>query len=118
MKPYSKLFISSDGITGSFGDGKWRLLDGIKRYGSIQKAAQELGRGYRKAWGDIKRAEEALGQPLVKKNRGGISGGSTELTEFGIKLLENWKKYKAEVGAFMIKSYDRHLKKLLKEYCT
>jgi molybdate transport system regulatory protein len=118
MKPHNKLFISSGNITGSFGDGKWRLLNAVKKYGSIQKAATALGRSYRKAWGDIKRAEEAFGRPLVVKNRGGTSGGSTELTDFGLQLLKGWSKYRSEVEIFIEKSYKRHLQPFIENENT
>lgn len=118
MKPHNKLFISSDNITGSFGDGKWRLLNAIKKHGSIQKAATELGRSYRKAWGDIKRAEEAFGRRLVLKNRGGNSGGSTELTEFGLELLKGWSNYRREVKSSIEKSYKKHLQPFIENKNT
>lgn len=113
MKPNAKLFISSPDVAGLFGDGKWRLLHAIKQYGSIQKAAQELGRSYRKAWGDIKRAEEGTGRQLVTKVRGGTSGGSTQLTDFGLQLLREWELYRNEVQTSLEQSYNRHLKRLL-----
>ena len=113
MKPNAKLFISSPSVDGLFGEGKWRLLNAIKKHGSIQKAANELGRSYRKAWGDIKRAEEGLGRQLVKKLRGGTSGGSTQLTEFGRQLLKGWKQYRNEVQSYIKQSYNTHLKKII-----
>ncbi len=115
MKPNAKLFISSPKVDGLFGEGKWQLLDAIHRHGSIQEASRELGRSYRKAWGDIKRAEEGLGRQLVTKLRGGTSGGSTELTDFGRQLLKGWKKYRNEVHLCIKKSYNRHLKKIIEK---
>ncbi len=113
MRLKAKLFISSTKVDGLFGDGKWRLLQAIKRHGSIQKAADELGRSYRKAWGDIKRAEEGLGRRLVSKHRGGTSGGSTQLTDFGLQLLKGWKTFQSEVRGNMKKSYNKHLKMIV-----
>lgn len=97
MRPRVKLFLSSEKIEGIFGGGKWQLLDAIRRKGSIYKAAESLGRSYRKAWGDIKRAEEGLGQPLVTKVRGGKNGGGTLLTDFALSLLDVWDAYHTEV---------------------
>lgn len=107
MKPHVKLFISSGEIEGVFGGGKWRLLDAIRREGSIYKAAESLDRSYRKAWGDIKRAEEGLGQPLVKKVRGGKSGGGALLTDFAITLLAAWDAYHTEVERAAKRSFER-----------
>ena len=116
MRVHAKLFISSEKVDGLFGDGKWRLLKSVEKHGSIQKAADELGRSYRKAWGDIKRAEEGLGRQLVIKLRGGTNGGSTQLTDFGLQLLGAWKKYRSEVKSGMTKSYKKHLNNIVAPY--
>lgn len=36
-----------------FGEGRRRLLEAICRYGSINRAAKELGQPYRKAWSSL-----------------------------------------------------------------
>ena len=113
MKPLVKLYISSVKIQGIFGDGKYLLLKAIKDSGSIQEAAGKLKRSYRKAWGDIKVAEKGFGRALVVRTRGGKNGGSTILTDFGIQLLKEWKKYRAEIDSNMKKSFNKHLKKVL-----
>ncbi len=113
MRVHAKLFISSEKVDGLFGDGKWKLLKAVEKHGSIQKAADELGRSYRKAWGDIKRAEEGLGRQLVIKIRGGTSGGSTQLTDFGLQLLKAWKSYRAEVKSGLKKAYKKHVHRIV-----
>lgn len=104
------MYLFSDDEEGLFGDGRYRLLAAVREHGSIQQAARALGRGYRKAWGDIKRAEEGFGRKIVRKKRGGPAGGSTELTEFGCMLLEAWESYRAEVQLCMKYSFNRYLK--------
>jgi molybdate transport system regulatory protein len=113
MKARAKLFLSAKTMEGAFGEGKWRLLKAVQRYGSIQRAARSLGRSYRKAWGDIKRAEEGLGRSLVRKSRGGAEGGSTVLTEFGRALLGAWDAYRRSVEADIDKSYRKHLRRVV-----
>ena len=113
MEPLAKLYISSVRIKGIFGDGKYHLLKAIRDSGSIQEAARKLKRSYRKAWGDIKVAERGFRRALVVRTRGGRSGGSTVLTDFGLQLLREWKKYRAEIDLNMKKSFTKHLKKLL-----
>ena len=113
MIPRAKLFVSSAGCDGVFGDGKWRLLQAVKEHGSISAAAAALGRSYRKAWGDIKRAEEALGRPLVTKVRGGQDGGQSVLTDFCEKLLVAWGKYRNQAHASIKTAYARHLEDLI-----
>ncbi len=113
MEPRAKLYILSDEDEGFFGDGKWRLLMAVKEHGSIQEAARVLGRGYRKAWGDIKSTEEGFGRAIVKRKRGGATGGATELTEFGLRLLDAWDKYRTEVESSMGGAFGRHMKPII-----
>jgi molybdate transport system regulatory protein len=115
VRARAKLFLSAETMEGVFGEGKWRLLDAVQRYGSIQRAAKSLGRSYRKAWGDIKRAEEGLGRPLVARSRGGAKGGSTVLTQFGRDLVGAWGKYRRSVRAEMEQSYRQYLRPLVEE---
>ena len=104
----------SDGESGGvFGDGKWRLLRSIEEEGSIRKAARRLGRGYRKAWGDIKRTEEVMGRRIVTKSRGGADGGRTRLTDFGRELLEGWRRYREAVLDGVDDAFEKHLESLL-----
>lgn len=113
MRPRLKLFLSSEKIEGIFGGGKWQLLDAIRRNGSIYKAAESLGRSYRKAWGDIKRAEEGFARPLVTKVRGGKSGGGALLTDFALSLLDAWDAYHTEVERAAKQSFERQVAPVL-----
>ncbi len=113
VKPGLKLYLSDGKSDGMFGDGKWRLLKTIEEEGSIRKAAEKLGRGYRKAWGDIKRTEQAIGRKLVTKTRGGPAGGTTELTEYGKELLDGWQKYRAAVLEGMDGAFEKYISGLL-----
>lgn len=113
MEPHAKLYLQSVEDKGLFGDGKWRLLVAIREHGSIREAARVLGRGYRKAWGDIRSAEEAFGRAIVTKRRGGAAGGATELTEFGRRLLEAWERYRSDVRSCMDEAFERHLRRIV-----
>jgi molybdate transport system regulatory protein len=50
-----------------------------------------LNISYRKAWGDLKNAEEFLGYKLLEKQRGGKSGGTSVLTDKAHKLIEAYE---------------------------
>ena len=113
VEPSLKLYLRAPGEEGLFGDGALRLLAAVEEYGSIGDAARSLGRGYRKAWGDIRRAEAALGRALVETARGGPGGGSTALTPFGRQLLAAWEEYREEVSSSMERAYGRHLGSLV-----
>ncbi len=69
-----------------------KLLGVIADKGSIRSAADELGLSYRKAWGDIRKAEQFLGFPLVQKIRGGKAGGQSKLTSDGAELVEAFRQ--------------------------
>ena len=107
-----KIFLSTDTMEGVFGSGKWKLLDAVRRTGSLHEAAQVLGRSYRKAWGDIQRAEKGLGRRLVIRTRGGAHGGTTRLTEYGERLLDAWDRHWTQVTEQVRVSFDRHLRDL------
>jgi len=113
MEPGAKLFVQDPDTGGQFGDGKYRLLQAVREYGSLRKAAENLGRGYRKAWEDLKRTEKALGRMLVERSRGGANGGSSELTEFGNELLDAWKNYSNSVHRCIDSSYEKYLRELI-----
>jgi molybdate transport system regulatory protein len=109
-----KLWLSSEDAEGVFGDGKWRLLKSIDTEGSLRAASQLLHISYRKAWGDLKKAQRCLNVPLVDKQRGGTFGGRTELTEQGKKWLEAYTRFRSDIEKATEKAYEKHIKELIK----
>jgi molybdate transport system regulatory protein len=97
--PSSKIWISGRGTRSIFGDGKFTLLERIKKTGSIKKACESLDMSYRKAWGDLKSAERGLGIKLVARVRGGNGGGRTVLTERGEKIMEAYSTFRNKVDS-------------------
>ncbi|MBF0429872.1 MAG: LysR family transcriptional regulator [Fibrobacteria bacterium] len=112
--PKAKLFLSSSDTEGVFGGGKYRLLSLIKTEGNLVKATEIMKISYRKAWGELRRAEDALGKELVTRSRGGASRGHTRLTKYGEALLTAWESYTRDVKKKMEKSFERYLKGILK----
>lgn len=74
------------------------LLETIDRLGSINRGAAELRISYRYAWGLTKKAEDALGSPLLRKRVGGAEGGGAELTGEARDLLGRYRQFRTEVG--------------------
>ena len=107
-----KLWLSSKDAEGVFGDGKWRLLKAIETEGSLTGACELLGISYRKAWGDLKKAEECLNTALLVKQRGGNMGGHTTLTEQGKKWVKAYTRFRHDVEKAVEKAYGKHLKEL------
>jgi molybdate transport system regulatory protein len=109
-----KLWLSSKDIEGVFGDGKWRLLEAINLTGSLSEASKSLRISYRKAWGDLNKAQDALNVALVEKQRGGNRGGRTVLTSEGKMWVKSYSKFRADVEKALGKSYEKHIEGLLK----
>ena len=69
------------------------LLQAVHASGSISGAARALGLSYRHIWGELRRWEQRLGQPLVLWER----GRPARLSGFGDKLL--WSERQAQARA-------------------
>ncbi len=112
IKAKFKLWLSTRDIEGVFGDGKWRLLKAIENTGSLTKASESLRISYRKAWGDLKKAQEALNEPLVEKHRGGIQRGQSALTKQGEKWLKAYTRFHNDIEKAVDKAYEKHIRKI------
>jgi len=66
------------------------LLQAVRAHGSISGAAKALGLSYRHVWGELKRWEAELDQPLIVW----VKGQPAQLSEFGDKLL--WAERQAQ----------------------
>lgn len=109
-----KLWFSTKDAEGVFGDGKWQLLKTLNNTGSLTAASELMQISYRKAWGDLKKAQDTLGISLVEKHRGGTIGGQTILTNQGKKWLNAYTKFRRDIEKAVEKAYEKHIKELLK----
>jgi len=109
-----KLWLSTKDAEGVFGDGKWRLLKSIDTEGSLRAASQSLHISYRKAWGDLKKAQHCLHVGLVEKQRGGKQGGRTVLTEQGGKWVNAYTRFRSDIEKAAEKAYEKHIRALVK----
>ncbi|MBI5056075.1 MAG: LysR family transcriptional regulator [Nitrospirae bacterium] len=91
MQIRSKIWLEVDGET-VFGSGKRALLEGIIKYGSINKAAKEINISYRKALSYIQLMEQRLGIKLVERKAGGKNGGGAALTKNAEEFLVKYKE--------------------------
>ncbi len=97
LGPEFKLWLSAEGSKSAFGDGKWRLLKAIQQEGSLRAATASLGISYRKAWGDLRKAEQSLGVKLIERHRGGTGGGETRLTDAGREWVHAYDQFRTRV---------------------
>ena len=107
LKPRVKLWLNGEDVDGVFGDGKCRLLQSIETTGSLRAASELLHISYRKAWGDLKKAQDALGVVLIDQHRGGPQGGRTVLTEEGRRWLQAYGRLRQDVEAAVQASFER-----------
>lgn len=75
------------------GAGRIELLERIQQSGSLRQAALQMKMSYKQAWDMIKHMNEQLGGPVIVAHRGGKGGGTTIVTENGIKAIEIFHSY-------------------------
>ena len=68
-----------------------RLLEEIATRGSVRRATDVTGLGYRHAIAWIRRAEAVLGRSLVVRQAGGTSGGGSDLSDDGAALVRAYR---------------------------
>jgi len=73
------------------------MLRGIDRFGSMHRAADELGRSYPHLQRRVVELEEAVGS-LTRRVRGGQDGGGTELTPDARRLIRQFERLRVELA--------------------
>lgn len=104
LYPRVKLWLVNERDESVFGEGLAMLLEAVDKYGSLFAASTHLNMSYRYALHRILLAEKRLGFRLIKRWRGGVSGGHSELTVEGRKMLKEYERIKNLVEGF-IKTY-------------
>ena len=87
--PRVKVWLEMDGQY-VFGFGISQILKAVEAAGSIKAAADSLKKSYRHVWARIKKAEEALGQRLVRTRVGGKLDDRSTLTEVAVRLVADY----------------------------
>lgn len=75
------------------------LLAAIENTGSISKAAAAIGMTYKGAWDAVDALNNLSERPLVLVQHGGRGGGGAALTEFGKRLLAEFRRLRGVEGA-------------------
>lgn len=97
MEIRSKIWLEIGGKP-VFSRGRSMLLNAVDRYGSINRAAQEMGISYRRAWSYIKAMEKRFGVKLVKTRAGGVGGGGAVLTGDARRLLQKYEDLESGIA--------------------
>lgn len=82
-----------EGKEGTFlGVGRITLLERIREFGSITRAAKSINMSYRKAWELVESMNRQANSPLVTASAGGRNGGGAVLTEAGQQAIEAFRR--------------------------
>ncbi len=73
-----------------FGFGISEILKAVQESGSMKAASELLGKSYRHVWARVKKAEQALGKPLVDTRVGGKGVSRSSLTELAGQLVSEY----------------------------
>lgn len=109
-----KIWLSSITGDGQINDSTYDLIIQIDKLGSLKAASQALGISYRKAWGDLEKAEEILGYELTVKQRGGREGGTSVLTPAAHKLMEAYKALQQKFDDSVEEAFEEFRRKMNK----
>lgn len=95
-------------------DGKLiALLYLIRETQSVRDACSRMHISYSTAWNLLNRAEDALGYPLILRNKGGPSGSGSLLTEKGTCLLMACEQFETAARENLESLYKRFLERIL-----
>ncbi len=90
-----------------FGEGRYKILQAIDRYGSILRASEEIEVPYRKIRGAIYAMEQAIGKEMVVRFRGGREGGRAEITESARELMKLFKQQDKGIREIVDELYEK-----------
>lgn len=107
MKTKIRVTLMTDAKERFYGPGVQDLLEGIRTYGSVKEACTQMGLSYTKGRRILKHAETVLGYQLVKRQQGGVAGGSAAITEQAERFMQQYQT--------LTDSVDAHAQKLLEE---
>lgn len=107
-----KFWLTTKAGVNILGEDILSLLKDIEKEGSIQAAANKNNVSYRKAWGDIKKAEEILNFAVTETKRGGKDGGTTSLTTDGKNMLNAFDELTEEFDKAIYKTAKKFFRSL------
>jgi molybdate transport system regulatory protein len=81
------------------GPGKIALLEAIQSTGSISAAARSIGMSYRRAWLLVDEINQALREPAVTAETGGVRGGGAAVTPIGERVVGLYRAIESQAQA-------------------
>jgi molybdate transport system regulatory protein len=89
------------------GNDRILLLEKIREYGSISKAAKVAGVSYKTAWEIVNAMNNLSEKPLVVRASGGKGGGGTQLTREAAEIIRQFRTIQEEHERFLVNVADR-----------
>lgn len=83
----SKIWIEDSRGKVIFGLGRYRILDAVRRTGSMNAAAKELHMSYRAVWMRVRSSEKRVGKTLIVRE-----GKGSRLTPFAENLMKQYRR--------------------------
>ncbi len=97
-----------DGTDGTFlGYGRVVLLERIREYGSITKAAKSMEMSYRRAWDLVDSMNKQAKRSFVELATGGKGGGGARITEDGERAIQLFWKFSEDFKRFIAKEQEK-----------
>jgi molybdate transport system regulatory protein len=90
----SKIWIEDAGGNVIFGLGRYRILDAVRRQGSMNAAAKELHMSYRAVWMRVRNSEERIGKALIVRD-----GKGSRLTPVAENLMKQYRRLLSAVSS-------------------
>lgn len=100
MKIKLKISILNDEDESFMGIGLVWLLQGIKKYNSINSAAKEMNMSYAKAMKILNKLEENLEQNVIIRKHGGNDRTGAELTPFGEMYIKKYDAFQKKIKKY------------------
>ena len=107
-----KVNIIDDKGESVIGPGILELLEKIREFGSINRAAKEMKLSYVRAMRLLDGFEKNVGHIMLIRRSGGPGGGGTELTHFAQRYIENYKKFVKNIEELAYDEFKRFLDKI------
>jgi len=108
LVPRQKLWLDWDGVF-LMGPRYLRLLDAVRRTGTIRAAGRVVGWSYRTCLNRIREMERVLGTKVLETTRGGRRGGGARLTPEAHRLLRVFGRWKREVERLSRTAFQKSL---------